>query len=86
MTHLMSDMVPTSTVTLDSGKALQELSTLARLTLESRRKQMRTTSGTAETESGSEEEEDSEIRNLVLLLAAKWTLCCSSSAELVSEG
>ena len=72
MTHLMSDMVPTSTVTLDSGTALlQELRTLARLTLESRRKQMRTTSGTAETESGSEEEEDSEIRNLVLLLAAK---------------
>ena len=84
MTHLMSDMVPTSTVTLDSGTALQELRTLARLTLESRRKQMRTTSGTAETESGSEE--DSEIRNLVLLLAAKWTLCCSSSAVLVSAG
>ena len=86
MTHLMSDMVPTSTVTLDSGTALQELRTLARLTLESRRKQMRTTSGTAETESGSEEEEeDSEIRNLVLLLAAKWTLC-RSSAELVNAG
>lgn len=76
-------MVPTSTVTLDSGAALQELSTRAMLTLESRRKQMRITSGTAETESGSEE--DSEIRNLVLLLAAKWTLCCSS-AELVSAG
>ena len=83
MTYLMSDMVPTSTVTLDSGAALQELSTLAMLTLESRRKQMRITSGTVETESGSEE--DSEIRNLVLLLAAKWTLCCSS-AELVSAG
>ena len=83
MTYLMSDMVPTSTVTLDSGTALQELSTRAMLTLESRRKQMRITSGTVETESGSEE--DSEIRNLVLLLAAKWTLCCSS-AELVSAG
>ena len=66
-----------------AGAALQELSTRAMLTLESRRKQMRITSGTAETESGSEE--DSEIRNLVLLLAAKWTLCCSS-AELVSAG
>ena len=83
MTYLMSDMVPTSKVTLDSGAALRELSTRAMLTLESRRKQMRITSGTAETESGSEE--DSEIRNLVLLLAAKWTLCCSS-AELVSAG
>ena len=82
----MSDMVPTSTLMVDSGTALQEETTRARLTLESRRKQMRTTSGTAETESGSEGEEDSEIRNLVLLLAAKWTLCCSSSAALVSAG
>ena len=89
MADLMSDMVPTSTVRLDWATALQELTTRARLTLESRRKQMRNTSGRLET--GAEErwpsgdEEDSEIRNFVLLLAAKWTLCCSS-AELVSAG
>ena len=86
----MSDMVPTSTLMVDSGTALQEETTRARLTLESRRKQMRTTSGTLETGSeddrGSGIEEDSEIRNLVLLLAAKWTLCCSSSVALVSAG
>ena len=89
MTNLMSDMVPTKRVRLDGGTALQELRTLARLTLESRRKQIRNTSGRLET--GSEErrasgrEEDSEMRNFVLLLAAKWTLCCSS-AEFFSAG
>jgi hypothetical protein len=70
----MSDMVPTSTLMVDSGTALQEETTRARLTLESRRKQMRTTSGTLETGSeddrGSGIEEDSEIRNRVRLLAA----------------
>ena len=89
MTNLMSDMVPTSNVRLEGGTALQELTTRARLTLESRRKQMRNTSGRLETESeerrASGSEEDSEMRNFVLLLAAKWTLCCSS-AELDRAG
>ena len=49
MTDLMSDMVPTSRVVVDSGTALQELRTRARLTLESRRKQIRITSGRSET-------------------------------------
>lgn len=91
MTNLMSDMVPTSNVRLEGGTARHELTTRARLTLESRRKQMRNTSGRLET--GSEErrasgsEEDSEMRNFVLLLAAKWILCCSStSAEFFSAG